>query len=351
MTATFNDLAGLEKITSVEQLEELLSRPTPEVVESMGRLDGDLMLLGACGKIGPTLARMARRACDEAGAKRCIIGVGRRLPPEVKRCFDRQNIELLQCDMLDRMQLAALPEVPNIIYLAAMKFGATNQEPLTWAINTYLPGLVCERFRNSRIVAYSTGNVYPFSPLDSGGSTEDDPLEPVGDYAMSCLGRERMFDHFSRTLEIPVCLLRLNYAHELRYGIMVDLTQKVMAGQPIDVTMGYFNAIWQGDANAMALRALEHTAVPARPINLAGPDTLSVRRVAQQLADLLDRPITFTGQEAPNALLSNGGAGYELLGHPRIVPEQMIRWITQWQLQGGPVLGKPTKFQVRDGKF
>ncbi|MDY0167121.1 MAG: NAD(P)-dependent oxidoreductase [Thermoguttaceae bacterium] len=351
MTDIFDDLANLEKITSVEQLEELLSRPTPAVIETMKRLDGDLMLLGACGKIGPTLARMARRASDEAGVKRRIIAVDRPTASDVKERFDRQDIELLPCDMLDREQLARLPEVPNIVYMAAMKFGATNQEPLTWAINTYLPGLACERFRNSRIVTYSTGNVYPFSPVDSGGSTEGELLEPVGDYAMSCLGRERIFDHFGRTLNIPVCLLRLNYAHELRYGVMVDLAQKIMAGQPIDVTMGYFNAIWQGDANAMALRALEHTAVPARPINLAGPDTLSVRRVAEQFADLLDQPVSFTGQEAPTALLSNGSTGYDLLGHPQVGPEQMMRWIAHWQLQGGPVLGKPTKFQVRDGKF
>jgi len=351
MTGTSKNLAALEKITSVEQLEELLSRPTPDVVEAMGRLEGDLILLGACGKIGPSLARMARRASDEAGIKRRIIGVGRRRPPELQQQFARQSIELLECDMLDREQLASLPKVPNVIYLAAMKFGATGQEPLTWAINTYLPGLVCEQFRHSRMVAYSTGNVYRLSPIDGGGSTEEERLEPVGDYAMSCLGRERIFDHFSRTLAIPIGLLRLNYAHELRYGIMVDLAQKILAGQPIDVTMGYFNALWQGDANAMALRALEHATVPARPINLAGPDVLSVRGVAEELADLLDCPVTFVGQEAPDALLSDGSTGYKLLGHPQIVPEQMARWIAHWQLQGGPVLGKPTKFQVRDGKF
>ncbi len=351
MSTTFDDLASLQKVTSVEQLEELLSRPTPEVVETMGRLEGDLILLGAGGKIGPTLARMARRASDEAGVRRRVIGVARRPSPEVEEAFARQNIELVRCDLLDREQLAGLPEAPHVVYLAAMKFGATGQEPLTWAVNTYLPGLVCERFHRSRIVAYSTGNVYRMSPIDGGGSVEDERLEPIGDYAMSCLGRERIFEHFSRTLDIPVCLLRLNYAHELRYGIMVDLAQKILAGEPIDATMGYFNALWQGDANAMALRALEQAAVPARPINLAGPDRLSVRRVAERMADLLDRPVAFTGEEAPDALLSDGSLGYELLGRPRVPPEQMGRWIARWQLQGGPVLGKPTKFQVRDGKF
>jgi nucleoside-diphosphate-sugar epimerase len=232
-----------------------------------------------------------------------------------------------------------------------MKFGATGQEATTWAMNTYLPGMTCEKFRNCRIVAYSTGNVYQMAPADGGGAAEDDPIGPIGDYAMSCLGRERMFDYFGRTLDVPVALIRLNYANELRYGVLTDVAQKVLAGQAVDVTMGYFNAIWQGDSNAMVLRALEHTASPPRAINVAGPDTLSVRQVAERFGDLLDKPVTFTGSEAPDALLSNGRLGYELLGRPRVTPEQMIRWVADWQLRGGPTLGKPTKFQVRDGKF
>lgn len=232
-----------------------------------------------------------------------------------------------------------------------MKFGSTGQEAKTWALNTYLPGLVCERFRASRIVAYSTGNVYTMAPVAGGGSTEDSPLGPIGDYAMSCLGRERIFTHFSQALEVPVALIRLNYAHEMRYGVMVDIAQKVLAGQPIDVTMGHFNAIWQGDSNAMTLRALDHAAVPARPINVAGPGTLRVRDVAERFGKLLDKQVVFSGAEAPDALLSNGTLGYELLGRPIVGPEPMIRWIADWQSRGGPTLGKPTKFQVRDGKF
>ena len=345
------DLAEIETIRDVEQLEEVLSRPTPALVDMMGRLEGDLMLLGAGGKIGPSLSRMARRACDAAGAKRRVIGVVRTARPDVAQAFQDHGIELLTRDLLDRGQLAALPDVPNVIYLAAMKFGSTGQEARTWALNSYLPGLVCERFHASRIVAYSTGNVYTMAPVEGGGSTEDSPIGPIGDYAMSCLGRERIFSYFSRELGTPVALIRLNYAHEMRYGVMVDIAQKVMAGQPVDVTMGCFNAIWQGDANAMALRALEHTAVPARPINVAGPDTLRVREVAGQFGALLGEPVTLTGAEAPDALLSNGTLGYELLGRPAVAPEQMVRWIADWQRRGGPTLGKPTKFQVRDGKF
>jgi hypothetical protein len=241
--------------------------------------------------------------------------------------------------------------VPNILYLAAMKFGSTGQEAMTWAMNAYLPGMVCERFRTSRIVAYSTGNVYALAPAGSGGSVEDCPLGPIGEYAMSCMGRERIVTHFSRTLSIPMALLRLNYAHEMRYGIMVDIAQQVMAGRPIDLAMGYFNAIWQGDSNAMTLRALDHAAVPPRAINLAGPEELSVRQVAEQFGGLMNRPVQFTGSEAPDALLSDGRLGYELLGRPRVSAEAMVRWIAAWQLRGGPTFGKPTKFHVRNGKF
>jgi len=345
------DTADQQSIDDVEQLEELLSRPTPEVIEAIGDLDGDLLVLGACGKIGPSLARMARRAVEAAGISRRVIAVDKLIPPKMRMRLEEQGIELICSDLLDRRQLSELPEVPNIVYMAAMKFGATGQEATTWAMNTYLPGLACERFHHSRIVAYSTGNVYQMSAVDGPGAKEDAPLNPIGDYAMSCLGRERVFTYFSRTLDIPVVMARLNYANELRYGVLTDIAQKVRGGDPIDVTMGYFNAIWQGDANAMILRALGHTATPPLPINLAGPDTLSVRKVAEEFGRAFDKPVTFTGTEAPDALLSDGGLGHKLFGVPKVGPEQMIRWVADWQLRGGPVLGKPTKFQVRDGKF
>jgi nucleoside-diphosphate-sugar epimerase len=348
---TSTPLAELPRIETLDALEEALSRPTPAVVGLMGRLDGDIMLLGACGKVGPSLAHMTRRACDEAGVRRRVIAVGRSISDDLLARFDRWGVEFQRCDLLDRHQLAALPDARNLIYLAGMKFGSSGRASLTWALNTYLPGLVCERFPDSRIAAYSTGNVYPLMPSDSGGADEQTPPAPLGEYAMSCLGRERMFEHFSQTLDIPVATLRLNYAHDLRYGVMVDLARKIADAKPIDLSMGYFNAIWQGDSNAMTLMALEHTAVPARPINLAGPETLSVRLIAEQLAEQLGQPLELIGEEARDALLSNGALGHELLGRPTVPPETMIRWIAHWIEQGGPLLGKPTKFEVRNGKF
>ena len=232
-----------------------------------------------------------------------------------------------------------------------MKFGSTGQEATTWAMNCYLPGMVCERFRRSRIVSYSTGNVYALVPPESGGPSEETPPGPVGDYAMSCLGRERIVSYFSRRWDIPAALLRLNYAHEMRYGVMVDLAQQILAGQAVDLTMGYFNALWQGDSNAMTLRALEHVASPPKIINLAGGETLSVRSVAQRLGQLLGKPVALAGSEARDALLSDGRLGHELLGAPTVAVELLLGWIADWQSRGGPTLGKPTHFQTRDGKF
>jgi len=335
----------------VEQLEEVLTRPTAEVVDAMRRLKGDVMVLGVGGKIGPTLARMARRACDAAGVSRRVIGIDRAFSPEISARFKEQGIETIACDLLDRAQVGRLPEVPNILYLAGMKFGATGAEALTWAMNCYLPAVVCERFPRSRIVAYSTGNIYGLVPVSGSGSREGDELRPEGDYAMSCLGRERIFSHFSQALGIPTVLFRLNYAHEMRYGVTVDIGQQVLAGQPVDVTMGYYNAIWQGDCIAMTLRALEHAASPAVPINVAGPEKLRTREVAEEFGRLLGKPVKIIGTAAQDALLSDGRRGYELLGRPQVTAAQMIRWIAGWISRGGASLNKPTHFQTRDGKF
>ncbi len=340
-----------ETVGDVQRLEELLSEPTEEVVAAMGRLEGDLLILGVGGKMGPTVAQMARRASDAAGANRKIIGVYRSITPEVMSRLESSNIELIHCDMLDQKQLDALPDSPNVVYMAAKKFGSTGDEYTTWAANVFMPGTVCRRYASSRIVAFSTGNVYKMVPADSQGSTEDSPLEPLGDYAMSALGRERMFEYFSITQDMPVAMLRLNYSCELRYGVLVDLAMQVLAEKPIDVTMGHFNVIWQGDANAMTLRALEHTASPMKVINVAGPEILSIRQAAEQFGELLGKPVSFTGSEAPTAFLNNGDHGRELLGRPRVPVERLIGWIADWQARGGPTLGKPTKFQVRDGKF
>ncbi len=338
-------------VESVEQLEDLLSEPTEAVIDTLSRLDGDLILLGVAGKMGPTLARMARRAFDAAGLRRRVIGVARFSGAGVEQGLRSHGIETIRCDLLDPAQLDRLPDVPNVVSMAGMKFGATGQEALTWAMNAYLPGMICGKYRRSKIVAFSTGNVYGLTPVSLGGPAEDAAPNPQGEYALSCLGRERMYEHFSRALGIPTATLRLNYAVELRYGVLVDVAQRVLAGEPIDLTMGHFNALWQADANAMALCAFGHVASPPRVLNLAGPELLSVRRVAEEFGRLLGRDMRFTGGEAADALLSNGQLGHRLFGYPQVPAQQMTHWIAAWLQRGGPRLGKPTHFEVRDGKF
>jgi nucleoside-diphosphate-sugar epimerase len=340
-----------DSIGDVEQLERLLSEPTDGVIETMRRLEGDLIVLGAAGKIGPTQTIMAKRASDAAGATRRVIAVSRFSNPDVRERLERAGVETIACDLMDRDALARLPDAPNVLYMPAMKFGSTGQEAMTWAVNTYLPGMVCERYSHSRIVAYSTGNVYALMPHDSGGSKESDKLDPKGDYAMSCVGRERLLTYFSERFSTPIAVIRLNYAHEMRYGVMTDVAQMLLAGQPVDVTMGYFNAIWQGDSNAMTLMAFDHAAVPARPINITGLKTLAVRDVARRFGELMNKPVEIVGTEAPDAFLSDATFSKELFGPPRVDVDQMIRWIADWQLHGGPMHGKPTHFQTRDGKF
>jgi hypothetical protein len=340
-------------IQTVEELEEALSRPTDYCIDALRKLDGDLLILGVAGKMGPTLARMAQRALVAANASSrvCVIGVARFSNPSHESELNAQGIKTIRADLLDQKQLDALPDAPNILYMPAMKFGSTGQEALTWAMNTYLAGMCAQRFAKSKIVAFSTGNVYGLSPVSSGGSTESGTLDAKGDYAQSCLGRERMFEHFSRTLKIPVALIRLNYATELRYGVMVDMAQKVWAGAEIDVSMGHFNAIWQGDANAMTLASFSHVATPPFVLNVAGPELLSTREVCQEFGRLMNKPPKFVGVEAPDALISNGSLGHKLFGFPRVTAAQMIEWIASWVMAGGASLGKPTHFETRDGKY
>jgi nucleoside-diphosphate-sugar epimerase len=338
-------------ITTVEHLEDLLSEPTEGVVETLSKLEGDLLILGAGGKMGPSLARMARRASEQAGNRRRILAVSRFSTGNQETYLRAQRIETIRCDLLDPGQLERLPDAANVIVMVGMKFGSTGQEALTWAMNCYLPGLICQKFRHSRIVVFSTGNVYGLTPVSLGGSLEGDPFHPEGDYALSCVGRERIYEHFSQTLHIPLALLRLNYAVEMRYGVLVDVARKVYEGQPVNLTMGNFNAIWQADANAMALGAFAYVATPPFVINLAGPEILSVRRVAEKFGRLFGKPVILEGNEANNALLSNGQMGHRLFGYPRVGTQQMIHWIADWVKRGGHHLGKPTHFEVRDGKF
>ena len=338
-------------ITGVAELETLLSEPPQFVVDAMRRIDGDLIVLGVAGKMGPTLARMARRASDVAGVPRRVVGVARFSEPEVEAALHAHGVETIRCDLLDDRAIDRLPDAPNVVFMAGRKFGSAGLEPLTWAMNCHLPALVCRRYSRSRIVAFSTGNVYGLTPVGSHGSTEDDPPCPVGEYAMSCLGRERMFEYFSASHGVRTAILRLNYAVEMRYGVLADLARRVAAGQTIDVTMGYFNAIWQADANAIALASLAHAETPPLILNVAGPDELSVRATCEQLARRLGRAVSFTGQEARDALLSNGARGWSLFGRPSVDASRLIAWTADWIARGGATLGKPTHFESRDGRF
>lgn len=338
-------------IRDEEHLEDLLSEPGPGVIAALDRLPGDLIVLGVGGKMGPSLARLAKRASDAAGVRRRIIGVARFSQAGLERQLQAWRIETFPCDLLDEDQVARLPEAPLVVAMVGMKFGATGQEALTWAMNAHVPSLICRKYAKSRIVAFSTGNVYGLTPVRLGGSLESDPLQPIGEYSQSCVGRERMYEHFSRSLGIPMTILRLNYATEMRYGVLVDLASRVLKGEPIDLTMGHLNAIWQGDANAMALCALEHTTSPPQVLNLAGPEVLSVRRVAEEFGRLLGKPVVLQGTEAQDAYLSNAQLSHRLFGYPRVPVQQMIHWIADWVQRGGKSLGKPTHFEVRDGKF
>lgn len=345
------DLQNIDHISSVEQLEDLLSAPTPGVVEALGRLDGDILILGVGGKMGPTLARMARRALDQAGSRREVIGVARFSEPGLETSLQQSGIRTIRADLLNPSQLAGLPDAPLVVYMAGMKFGSTGQEPKTWAVNALAPGLVGLRYPQSRIAAFSTGNVYGLTPVDRGGSKEDDQPQPCGEYAMSCLGRERILQSLSQDQGTPMVLLRLNYAIETRYGVLVDLARKVQARELIDLTVGAVNVIWQGDANAQTLQALEHAESPALILNLTGPEQLSVRQLAERFGELLGVPPVFRGTESPEALLSDASRARDLFGPPQVGVDRLVVWVADWVKRGGPFLDKPTKFEVADGKF
>ena len=336
---------------SVTELEEVLSKPTAALVAMMSRLEGDLVLLGVGGKMGPTMARMARRAVDEAGSKARVIGVSRFSDESVREQLESWGVETIACDLLDPDAVNQLPLAENVVYLAGFKFGASRDPGRLWAMNCLAPAWISRHYRASRIVALSTGNVYRPVSADSGGSRESDALEPHGEYAMAALGRERTFQFFSETNGTPMALLRLNYAHDLRYGVFVDVAQQLVAGQPVDISTGHVNIVWLADANAMTLRALEHCQAPAQIINVTGAETVNVRTAAEQLAAVLGLTAEFAGEEGASALLSNATVGQELLGVPESSAEQVIRWTADWVGNDRPLLNKPTKFQVRDGKY
>jgi hypothetical protein len=339
------------KINTEAELEECLSRPTDADVRALAAMDGDLLILGAGGKMGPSLARLARRAADKAGVKKRIIAVARFSDRSLPSELNAEAIETITSDLLEPGELEKLPDIPNVIFMAARKFGTSGAEYLTWAMNTYLPGLVASRFRNSRIVAFSTGNVYPLRTLSEGGAIESTPTAPVGEYAQSALGRERMFEYGSAKWGTPVCILRLNYAIDLRYGVLLDIGQHVYQQKPVDLRMPLVNVIWQGDANSWCLRSFAHCQSPAFVLNITGPETLAVRDIAIEFGKLFGLAPQFSSQEGPTALLNNATRAQQLFGKPSVTPSEMVEWVAHWIQQGGPMLGKPTHFQTRDGKF
>ncbi|TMR94265.1 NAD-dependent epimerase/dehydratase family protein [Nonomuraea basaltis] len=333
------------------ELEERLARPSAGLVDDLSRLDGDILILGAGGKLGPSLVRLALNATRAAGHDRRVIAVSRFSEPGLAQALTEEGATVVSADVAGEEAPRDLPDAPNVVFLVGAKFGTQGREHATWFTNAYLPGRVADRFRDSRIAALSTGNVYPLVPVTSGGSTEDSPVGPVGDYAMSCLGRERVLTHFSETYGTPMSLIRLNYAVELRYGVLVDLAQKVLAGEPIDLATGQVNVVWQGYANEVTLRSLALAGTPPYVLNVTGPELISVRQAALALGAALGKEPVFTGEEAPTALLSNAGRCHRLFGYPELTPAELIEHTARWVADGGPLLGKPTKFERRDGRF
>ena len=340
------------KIQNVADLEDRLSCPGDADVSAMASMKGDLLILGVGGKMGPSLARLALRAAHKAGTRQRIVAVARFSNPVLPAELSALGIETIACDLLEPGALNRLPEIPNIIFMAARKFGSSGAEHLTWAMNTYLPALVAERFRNSRIVAFSTGNVYPLRPVTKGGATESTPVGPIGEYAQSALGRERMFEYGSGRWETPVTILRLNYAVELRYGVLVDIGRAVFERRPISLSMPFVNVIWQRDANSWCLRSFAHCQSPPFVLNITGPETLSVRELAIEFGKHFEIEPTFLDDgDGSTALLSDANRAISLFGAPTVTPAEMIEWIADWIREGGATLNKPTHFQTRDGKF
>lgn len=337
-----------ETIADVEALEELMTRPSEALVADLGDVEGDILVLGAGGKMGPTLCRLAKRAAPE----RRVIAVARFSDPILRGRLQERDVETIGCDLLDRAAVADLPDVANVVFMAGFKFGASGDPSTTWAMNALVPAIVAERYAASRIVALSTGCVYPFVGVGTGGPTEATPPgPPPGEYAWSCLARERMFEHFSRAHDGAGRLIRLNYAIDMRYGVLHDVAAAVHAGAPVDVTMGHANVIWQGDANERILRAFRHVSVPTEPLNVTGPETVSVRALAQAFAERFGVEARIEGREAETGWLNDASLSHTLFGMPRVPLELMIDWQADWIRRGMPSLGKPTGFQVRDGQF
>lgn len=328
-----------------------ISEPDEGVIRTLWAMRGDLLLLGAGGKIGHGLALMAKRAFADGGKKNKVIAVSRFTSPKSREVLEADGITTIPCDLQDAAAVAKLPDATDVVYLAGQKFGTADGPATTWLLNTVVPGVVARRWAKSRIAVYSSGNVYPFTTVESGGPKEDHPVGPIGEYAMSVLGRERIFEYYSRSLGTPVTIIRLNYANEPRYGVLVDLANRILAGEEIDLSQGYVNILWQGDCNRVTLRSFEISNTPPAILNLAGPEILPVRDVATRLAKALGQKLKVTGRPAKTALLSNSSFCWETFGPPKTTVDQMIDRVAKWIVAGGETMGKPTHFEARDGKF
>lgn len=332
---------------SEEELEQFMTQPAPELVRDLENLDGDIMLLGVAGKLGVTLARLAKRACPQ---KR-VIGVARFSDPQARHRLEEADVETVTCDLLDRDQVAALEDCENIILMVGRKFGAEGDQPLTWAMNSHVPTLIAERFPKSRIVAFSTACVYAMSEVANGGSVEGDPLTPPGEYANSCIGRERLLEYFSAQHETPGRLIRLSYAIDMRYGVLHDIAQAVLDGTPVSLQMSHVNVIWQGDANRYALQSLVHTTTPTSPLNISGPEIASVREIAIAFGKIFNREPKFSGEPQSKMWLVNTKEQQRLFGQPSVPLEKLIEWTADWVGNRRASLGKPTRFEVADGTY
>ncbi|MCS7462015.1 NAD(P)-dependent oxidoreductase [Paenibacillus doosanensis] len=336
---------------TLEQLEAQLAEPSEELIRDIAALDGDILLLGIGGKMGPSMGRLAVNAVKRAGVDKQVIGASRFSDSGLREELEAAGVTTIRVDLLNDQELQALPDVKNVVFLAGNKFGTTGNEHFTWVMNSYLPGRVAEKYKNSRIVVFSTGNVYPLTPVGQGGAGEETPTGPNGEYGQSCLGRERVFEHFSHKYGTPATIFRLNYAIDLRYGVLVEIAKAVYEGRPIDLTMGHANCIWQGDANEWALRSLNVAGTPPTVLNISGPETISLRWAAEKFGEAFGKAPVFTGEEAPTALLSNCSKAHQLFGYPKVTLRQMMDWIAGWIGTGGQTWNKPTHFQEREGKF
>lgn len=340
------------KVTDETTLERLLASPRPELVTDLRSWSGDLVVLGAGGKMGPSLAKLARAGLDAAGRTGDVVHAVSRFPEDsLRRDLTEAGVNVIPFDLVANDDLSSLPEAAGVIHMVGAKFGAGNNPSWAWEINTALPDRVARRYRTSRIVTLSTGNVYPCVTPGSGGATEATPPEPVGEYAQSCLGRERVFGFAARTWGTPLSVIRLNYAIDLRYGVLADIATLIVAREPVPITIGHVNVVWQGYANEVVLRSLTHASPEVFTINLTGPELLEVRDVAHRFAELFGTDARFTGSPGPTALLSDSTRCITMFGRPDVTADRLIQWQAQWMLDGLPMTGKPTKWAVRDGRF